>query len=52
MTYYKDHYLDSLEACSLLDSKPLSSFLEFRCQETLEQISGFFRIVDQEHTRR
>ena len=52
MTDYKDHYLDSLEECSLLDSKPLSKFLEFSYQETLERISGFFRIVDQEHTRR
>ena len=52
MTDYKDHYLDSFEECSLLDSKPLSSFLEFSYQETLERISGFFRIVDQEHMRR
>jgi Fic family protein len=52
MTDYKDHYLDSLEECTLLDSRPLSRFLEFSYQETLERISGFFRIVDQEHTRR
>jgi len=49
MTDYKDIYLDSLEECSLLDSKPLSNFLEFSYQETLERISGFFRIVEQEH---
>ena len=48
MTDYKDIYLDSLEECSLLDSKPLSNFLEFSYQETLERISGFFRIVEQE----
>jgi Fic family protein len=52
MTDYKDHYLDSLEECSLMDSKPLSNFLEFSYQETLERISGFFVLVDQEHTRR
>jgi Fic family protein len=48
MTDYKDHYFDSLEGCSLLDSKPLSNFLEFSYQETLERISGFFRIVEQQ----
>jgi fido (protein-threonine AMPylation protein) len=47
MTHYKDIYFDSLEECSLLDSKPLSNFLEFSYQETLERISGFFEIVEQ-----
>ena len=46
MTDYKAYYLDSLEECSLTDSKPLSNFLEFSYQETLERISGFFRIVE------
>jgi Fic family protein len=49
MTDYKDIYLDSLEECSLSVSKPLSNFLEFSYQETLERISGFFRIVEQEN---
>ena len=49
MTDYKDIYLDSLEECSLSDSKPLSNFLEFSYQETLERISGFFRIVEEEN---
>jgi Fic family protein len=48
MTDYKDNYLDSLEECSLLDAKPLCNFLEYSYLETLERISGFFRIVDQE----
>ena len=52
MTDYKDYYLDSLEDCSLLDSKPLSEFLEYSYLETLERISGFFKIVDQENTRK
>ena len=51
MTDYRDHYLDSLEECTLLDSKPLRDFLEFSYQETLERISGFFRIVDQDAKR-
>ena len=51
MTDYKDHYLDSLEGCSLLDAKPLSDFLEFSYLETLGRVSGFFRIVEQEDTR-
>ncbi|MFC2085165.1 Fic family protein [Bacteroidota bacterium] len=49
MTDYKDHYLDSLEECSLLDAKPLSNFLEYSYQETLTRISGFFKIVNQEN---
>lgn len=52
MTDYKANYLDSLEECSLLDAKPLSNFLEYSYLETLERISGFFRIVDQENRRR
>jgi hypothetical protein len=52
MTDYKDYYLDSLEECNLLDAKPLSDFLEYSYLETLERISGFFRIVDQENRRR
>ena len=51
MTDYKDYYLDSLEECSLLDARPLSNFLEFSYLETLERISGFWGIVDQEGTR-
>ncbi|MCH7678808.1 Fic family protein [candidate division KSB1 bacterium] len=51
MTDYKDNYLDSLEECSLLDTKPLSNFLEYSYQETLKRISGFFRMVAQENTR-
>ena len=50
MTDYKDIYLDSLEECSLSDSKPLSNFLEFSYQETLERISGFFRLVEHQDT--
>jgi Fic family protein len=45
MTDYKDNYLDSLEECSLLDTEPLSNFLEYSYLETLERISGFFDIV-------
>ena len=52
MTDYKDHYLDSLEACSLLDAKPLSTFLEFSYLETLGRVAGFFSIVEQEDKRR
>jgi Fic family protein len=48
MTDYKDNYLDSLEECSLLDAKPLSNFLEFSYQETLDRILGFFEIVEQQ----
>jgi Fic family protein len=51
MSDYKDYYLDSLEESSLLDAKPLSNFLEYSYLETLERISGFFKIVDQENTR-
>ena len=51
MTDYKDYYLDSLEECSLLDAKPLSNFLEYSYLETLERISGFFKLVDQENKR-
>jgi fido (protein-threonine AMPylation protein) len=47
MTHYKDSYFDSLEECSLMDSTPLSHFLEFSYQETLERVSGFFGIVEQ-----
>lgn len=49
MTDYKDYYLDSLEECSLFDAKSLSNFLEYSYLETLERISGFFRIVEQEN---
>jgi hypothetical protein len=49
MTDYRDFYLDSLEECSLTNSKPLSDFLEFSYQETLERISGFFGIVEEEN---
>ena len=52
MTDYKDTYLDSLEECSLLDAKPLRKFLEYSYLETLERISGFFRIVDKKNTCR
>lgn len=48
MSDYRDNYLDSLEDCSLLDVKPLCDFLEYSYLETLDRISGFFRIVDQE----
>ena len=51
MKDYKDNYLDILEECSLLNVKALSNFLEYSYHETLERISGFFRIVDQENTR-
>jgi Fic family protein len=46
MTDYRDNYLDSLESCDLSDAKPLCRFLEYSYLETLERISGFFRIVD------
>lgn len=52
MTDYKDNYLDSLEECSLVDAKPLSNFLEYSYLETLERISGFFKLVDQENRHR
>jgi Fic family protein len=48
MTDYRDHYMDSLEDCTLFDVKPLRSFLEFSYQETLDRISGFFTLVEQE----
>jgi len=51
LTDYKNTYLDSLEECSLLNTKPLCNFLEYSYQETLQRISGFFRIVDQENSR-
>jgi len=49
MTDYRDHYMDSLEECTLFDVTPLRSFLEFSYQETLERISGFFTLVEQEN---
>jgi len=45
MTDYRDVYLDSLSACSFVDTKPLSSFLEFSYLETLRRISGFFQLI-------
>ena len=36
------------EECNLLDVNPLRSFLEFSYQETLDRISGFFTLVEQE----
>jgi len=47
MTDYRNHYMDSLEECSLVDAKPLSNFLEYSYLETLERIAGFFKIVGQ-----
>ena len=52
MTDYRDYYLDSLEESSLLDSKPLTNFLEYSYLETLERISGFFKIVDRDDVGR
>lgn len=49
MTEYKDHYLDSLEECNFHNVQPLSHFLEYSYQETLERIWGFFQIVEQEN---
>ncbi len=48
MTDYKNYYLDSMEECSLMNSKPLSNFLEYSYLETLERISGFFKLVNKE----
>lgn len=45
MTDYRDVYLDSLSACSFVDTKPLLSFLEFSYLETLRRISGFFQLI-------
>jgi Fic family protein len=52
MIDYKEYYLDSLEECSLLNAKPLSNFLEYSYLETLQRISGFFRIVDKKNQPR
>lgn len=52
MTDYKDNYLDSLEECSLINAKPLRNFLEYSYLETLERIAGFFKIVEQDNTKR
>ena len=49
MTDYRDQYLDSLEECTLFDVAPLRSFLEFSYQETLDRVSGFFTLVEQEN---
>lgn len=45
MTDYRDVYLDSLSACSPLDTSPLMSFLEYSYLETLRRISGFFQLI-------
>lgn len=47
MTDYRDSYLDALEECTLTDSTPLFHFLEYSYLETLQRISGFFRLVEQ-----
>lgn len=49
MTDYRDYYLDSLEECSLTNARPLSNFLEYSYLETLQRISGFFKIVQNEN---
>ncbi|MCF6237755.1 MAG: Fic family protein [Candidatus Marinimicrobia bacterium] len=51
MTEYKDHYLDSLEECSLLDATPLSNFLKYSYLETLQRILGFFELVSKGNNR-
>ncbi len=43
--------MDSLEECTLWDVSPLRRFLEYSYLETLERISGFFRIVDPDVVR-
>jgi Fic family protein len=45
MTDYKEDYLDALEESSIVDSTPLYHFIEFSYLETLERISGFFKLV-------
>jgi Fic family protein len=45
MTDYRDVYLDSLEASTWSDTSPLYHFLEFSYLETLDRISGFFRLI-------
>lgn len=46
MTDDPDNYMDSLEECTLWDTAPLRQFLEYSYLETLERISGFFRLID------
>lgn len=46
MTDYRDIYLDSLSECSIQDTTPLQSFLEYSYLETLRRISGFFQLLD------
>jgi len=46
MTDYRDAYLDALEECDMVNTVPLSHFLEYSYLETLERISGFFQIID------
>jgi Fic family protein len=51
MTDYRDSYLDALEECDMSYTEPLSHFLEYSYLETLERISGFFRIIDRDTVR-
>lgn len=45
MTDYKDMYLAALDECTLVDCTPLTKFLEYSYYETLQRISGFFKLI-------
>lgn len=45
MTDYRDIYLDSIESCSIDDTKPLYHFIEYSYLETLKRISGLFDLI-------
>ena len=46
MTDYRNVYLGALEASSWADTSPLFHFVEYSYLETLQRISGFFRLID------
>ena len=50
MTDYRDAYLDALDGYDLVNTVPLSHFLEYSYLETLDGIAGFFQIIDRERT--
>jgi hypothetical protein len=48
MTDYRNACLDALEECDMTDTAPLTRFLEYSYLETLERISGYFRIINRD----
>ncbi|OVE75797.1 hypothetical protein BVX98_06990 [bacterium F11] len=50
MSDYRDFYLDAMEECSATDSTPLYHFIEYSYLETLQRISGFFKLVAENET--